>query len=164
MEANYVIRRLHPRTDHQLFEQMYGWLLSAPHWRRDTEAVFGTLDREEYLLAAYSPNRIDIGVFDHGELCADIILTLQGSGIYEAHLEARRGAPLDLLAVCISQVRDQMFAEYGAQMFFTWQPVRNRTVIAMQKSVGFHADHVNMLRGVSHGKAIEWTRLSLRRN
>lgn len=158
----YSIRRLNPATDATLFRQAHGWLVSAPRWQRDAFTVFNSLELDDYLLATYSPNRIDIGVFDGG-LTAIITLTLVGPGIYEAHLEARRGTSTEVLTDAIAQVREQMFGRYNARQVFTWQPTANCAVRTIEKAVGFRSSGVSMFRGVSHNRPIEWEMLSLER-
>jgi hypothetical protein len=157
---SYDIRRLDPITDSALFEAAYNWLVDSPQWRKDTEAVFGTLDREEYLAATHAPHRIDIGVFEDGELTALVTLTLVGHSTYEVHFEASRGASAKTVVAAGWEIRDQMF-RYGMQCAYTWTPHWNRRVLAINKAIGFQPDNVSMWRGSIGDRTIEWVRYSL---
>lgn len=156
-----TVRRLDPTTDHLLFEQAYQWLIDGPAWRRETEAVFNTLDRTEWLAGAHLPGRIDIGIFLVSELTADVVLTMRGSNIYEVHFDAQRGTPTDVVIEAGLSIRDQML-QYGMQWCYTWTPHWNRPVLSVIKAIGFQPDNVSMLHGTCRGRLIEWVRHSLR--
>jgi hypothetical protein len=156
-----AMRRLDPKQDIALYREAYRWLVNAPSWRRQIEAVFGTLDQAAYLTAAADPGRVDVGVFDRGELTAIIVLTIRAKGVYEVHLEAHPGMAVELLVQASLLVRDRLFDEYGAQSVFAWTPRWHRTMRRVLQAVGFVDDHVTMLHGTCHGKVIEWVRLSI---
>lgn len=155
-----TIRRLDPIADEPLFHIAFGWLEDSPSWRQETEAVFGTLDREQYLVNTIDDHRIDIGVFHGPEFIADVILTLRGKHTYEVHFEAAPDADPDAVITAGQWIRDQML-NYGAQMFYTWTPKWNRSVLRINKALGFKPSTVTMLRGLCRGKLVEWVQYSL---
>lgn len=155
------VRRLRPATDEYLFLEAFRWLDDSPPWRRETEAVFGTLDREEFLAATYSPTRIDVGVFDDRVLTALVSLSLAAHRTYEVHFEAARGAnPAAVIEAGIS-IRDQMF-RYGCHTAFTWTVHWNRPVLAINKALGFRPSGVTMHHGSCQGRLIQWVQYSIR--
>lgn len=156
-----TIRRLDPTNDEALYHIAFGWLEDAPKWRRETEAVFGTLDREQYLDNRLVPNRVDVGVFTGPEFVALITLMLIDVGIYEAHFESTPDCPRDVIVRAAQMVAHQMFTDYGMQAVYTWVPRYNRPVAAINKAIGFRRDGVNMLHGTCKGKLIDWVRYSL---
>lgn len=155
------IRRLDPVADLELFERCYSWLLDSPRWRLETEGVFGTLDRDEYLAAAHNPGRVDIGIFD-GELVAKVALHLTAKNTYEVSLEADRCANTQLIIQAGCLVRDQLFGRYGAELAYVWIPTRHSSVQRIIKAIGFQADNVTMLHGEYRGRLIEWLLFSLK--
>lgn len=157
------LRRLDPIADEPLLHIAFGWLEDAPRWRQESEAIFGTLDREQYLQNAVSPYRVDVGVFDGPEFVADIILYLRAKGVYEAHLEAKPDAIPELVADAARMVAAQLFTNYGAVLIYTWVPHFNRPVHKLNKAIGFGCDNVNMLRGTVRGRLVDWQRYSMRR-
>ena len=156
-----TIRRLNPIADITLFNQSYSWLEQSPRWRRETEAVFGTLDYHEYIAALANPERCDIGIFECDTFTALVTLTLRAPAIYEVHFEARRGASPRAVVQAGWEIRDQMFDYYDMQVAFTWTPHWNRRVLAINKAIGFSPDNVSMFRGVARNQPIEWVRYSL---
>lgn len=154
------IRRLNAESDYPLFEAMYGWLQDSPGWRRETEAIFGTMDHEEYIAATHNPERVDIGIFEDDELIADVILTLRAKHTYEVHLEAKRGANAGAILEAGREILATMFGRYGAKFAFMWTPSWNRAVIALNSAIGFHTDNVTMLHGTCRGRLVEWVRQS----
>lgn len=139
-----TIRRLLD-TDDQLFAEIERWRANSPSWRQEP------IDP--------GAARIDIGVFDDGELIADVVLVLQAKDIYEVHLEAKRGASLDTIIEAGRTIRDQMFG-YGMQLAFVWVPRQHREVKEIIKAIGFQPDYVSMLQG--NGRLVERERFSLR--
>lgn len=151
------IHRLDPTTDTALFEQSYQWLMDGPQWRRETEAVFSSLNHTEWMAATNASDRIDIGVFLDGRFVADVILTVRGRDIYEVHFDAQRGVSLYVVIEAGKTIRDQMF-QYGMQWAYTWTPHWNRAVLAVNKAIGFRPSNVSMFRGSARGRLIEWVR------
>lgn len=156
------IRRLDPVADLALYDTAYRWLLDSPSWRQQTEAIFGTLDHDEYLAATHSEGRCDVGIFTDSGLVAIVILTLTAKHAYEVHFEAARNARPETIIEAGHMIRDQLFDTYGAQLAYTWTPSWNRTVLAIDKAIGFADDGVRMLHGTCRGRLIEWVRLSMR--
>lgn len=156
------IRRLDPTADEALFHLAFGWLEDSPSWRRETEAVFGTLNREEYLQATLAPHRIDIGVFRGPEFIALVTLTMNAVNIYEVHFEAAPDADPKLIIQVGQSIRDQMW-EYDARLFYTFTPHWNRGVLAINKALGFKPTGVIMAKGTCRGRLIDWLQYELRR-
>ena len=156
------IRRLHPAYDRQLFEHSFSWLRNSPTGRRQTEDVFGTLDREEYLAAATDERRIDIGVFADKYFFAKVTLHLTARRTYEVSLEADRNAPVEGIVLAGQLIRAQLFGLYGAQLVFAWVPRWAKGVQAILTTIGFQPTGVTMLHGTSRGRLIEWVQFTLR--
>lgn len=154
------IRRLDPTNDQWLFRVAHNWLVESPSWRRDTEAVFGTLDRTAYLTATHDDHRIDIGIFLDNQLEAIVTFTLRAKGVFEVHLEAARRADAVTIATAGCIIRDQIFAQ-GAQLVYAWVPRRNSAVRTILHAIGFRADNVSMFRTTPQGKVTEWIKLSI---
>lgn len=155
------LRRLDPIADEPLFHIAFGWLEDSPRWRQEAEAVFGTLDREQYLAAATDSHRLDVGVFDGPEFIANIVLVLRAKGVYEAHLEAAPTAPATLVVQAAQMVANQLFVDYGAAAIYCWVPKCNRSVAKLNKAIGFQPDGVIMARGTVRGKLVDWHRYSM---
>lgn len=157
------IRRLDPTADYRLFEWAFGWLHESPTWRQHSEAVFGTLDFDEYLAAAQDEKRIDIGIFDEDYFAAKVVLHLVAKNTYEVSLESNRATLHSLIAAAGLSIRDQLFGQYGAEAVFAWVPRWAKGVQAILRAIGFSPDHVSMLRGTCRGRTIEWLRFSIGR-
>lgn len=157
-----TLRRLDPTADLALFAETWQWLEESPPWRKETEAIFGTVDHDEYFAALRNPERIDIGVFD-GPLTALVTLALRGRNIYEVHFEAKRGTRAESVIWAGWEIGEQMFSDYGMEMAYTWTPRWNRRVLAINKAIGFQPDNVTMLHGTCRGRLVEWVRYSIRK-
>lgn len=156
------IGRLEPHLDRGLFWTSYHWLKSSPPWRQDTEAVFGTLDREEYMKARWADNRIDIGVFDDGAYIAKVALHLVAKNIYEVSLEAMRTADPAVIIEAGRLIRDQLFGWYGAEQAAMWILARHAGMKAIARAIGFVFTGVTMLRRTPAGRVMEWQLFTLR--
>lgn len=157
------IRRLDPAYDKWRYEASYFWLENSPVWRQHTEAVFGTLDYDEYMAARWGEKRIDIGIFADNAYIAKVVLHLVAKNTYEVSLESMRTAPIDAVITAGLSIRDQLFGQYGAQVAFAWVPRWAKSVQAILCAIGFSSDGVTMLRGTCRGRVIEWQRFSIRR-
>lgn len=153
-----MLRRLDPKADELLYMQAYSWLAESPRWRKDSEAVW---EPEDYLAATHDPARMDVGVFDGGEMVATITLNLRAVGLYEVHLEAAPRTKVGLVVEAGREAADWMFNCYGAQQIWCWVVRANRPMRKIIKSIGFASSGVTMWRGVSHGKLIEWQQFTI---
>jgi hypothetical protein len=157
------IRRLDPVTDRAVHLWAWRWLLDSPSWRRHAEAVFGTLDREEYLAALTDERRLDIGIWDGPLFIAKVVLHLTAKHTYEVSLEADRRANPATIITAGRLIHGQLFGNYGAECVYAWMPRWARGVQTILTAIGFSADHVTMARGTARRRLIEWDRYSLRR-
>ena len=157
------LHRIDPARDYELFEESWRWLQESPRWRRDTEAVFGTLDHGEYLAAAHHPGRVDIGVFG-GNLVAKVALHLIAKNTYEVSLEAARTAPPTVIIAAGRLIRDQLFGWYGAQHAAMWILARHTGMKAIASAIGFAFSGVTMLRRTPRGRVMEWQLFTLEAN
>lgn len=155
------IKRLNYTTDQALYRWAFSWLEDSPDWRRHTEAVFGTLDRSEYLQAARNDHRIDIGVVDGPLFIAKVALHLIAKHTYEVSLEAARGANTATIITAGMLIRDQLFGQYGARCVFAWVPRWAKGVQQVLLAIGFHDTYVSMLKGTCRNRVIEWLRFSI---
>lgn len=156
-----MLRMLDPVADTNLLQQTFEWLQTAPQWRRDTVAVFGHDNLSTWLYNAQGPARCDIGVWVDKEFVADIILTARGPGIVEVHFEAKARTDPQHLLTAFEIVRDRAW-EQGLIEAYTWTPTFNRLIIAMDKAIGFVDQGVRMFKGQTHGKAVQWVKLTIR--
>lgn len=158
------IRRLDPWEDGHLLEEAFGWLVTSPSWRKQTEAVFGTLNWDDYLANAHDPGRVDIGIWVDGNFTAIVTLTIRAKNVYEVHFEAASSTPPEAVITAGQLIRDQLFGKYNAELAYTWTPKWNRGVLAIDKAIGFQPSNVTMLHGTCRGRLIEWVHLELRAN
>lgn len=157
------IHRIDPARDYELFEESYRWLKTSPRWRRDTEAVFGTLDYGEYLAASHRPGRVDIGVFD-GNLVAKVALHLVAKNTYEVSLESMRTANSAVIVEAGRLIRDQLFGWYSAELAVMWILTRHTGMQRIANAIGFQPTGVSMLRRTPAGRVMEWQLFSLEAN
>lgn len=154
-----MIRRLDPVADSAHLTTAWGWLQDSPAWYRQSASIFGSDSLDTYLYNARQERRIDVGVFEKGELAAIIGLTLRSKHCYEVQLDAAHSAPIELLVTAGSEVRDYMLS-YGMQQAFAWLPRWNRSVKRILGEIGFTSDYLMMFRGKLRGRPIEWQRYS----
>jgi hypothetical protein len=151
-----IIRRLNP-TERDLFAEAWSWRLNAPRWYQDSDKVFGPESFEEFMELAHGEDQADLGVFNP-ELVGLITLTMRAKNVYEAHLSAKRGTSVDLLSDAAFQVRNLLF-EQGMEEGYVWVASKNHAVKRICANAGFYANFVTMLKGLSHGRPIEWHQL-----
>jgi hypothetical protein len=156
------MRRLDPDADEQLIREAVGWIKSAPRWFKDADAAWGAEDADTYLEQMRTDAQADFGVFKGGDFIAVLTVSLEGKGIYNSHLMARRGADAGAIAAAVASLMRQMF---GAGMLeaWLWLARRNYGVRRILEAVGMRRDGVTRFKGQSHGKPIEWLRYSVRR-
>lgn len=154
-----TIRRLDPATDTPLYLQAWQWTADSPRWYRDCAVVFEAADETAYLAAAADACRIDIGIFTP-DFTGMISAVLRSKGIYEAYLAAKRHAPLDLMAVAVTDVWRTLVTN-GMKQTFVWIAARNRAILNLCEGVGFVPTGLEMWKGRSHGKPIHWRQLAI---
>lgn len=150
-------RRLRYPADTVLFETAYSWLEAGPAWRRDSEHTWGVSDRTTYFAALSNPVRADVGVFVAGVFSALITLTMRGPTLYEVHLEAKRGTPIEAIMIAAEGIKVTI-SNLGARHLFAWVPRCNAPVARILKAIGFLPSHVTMWRGE---RPREWKLYSL---
>lgn len=154
------LRRLDPATDQELFQTTWDWFAAAPQWYRDAHTAFNDDKQSDWLYNAGAPGRCDIGVWHDETFIADIILTACSARTVEVHFESAPNADTAALLSAFEMVRDRAWAQ-GIQRAVTWTPRFNRTILALDKAIGFVDRGVRMFKGITHGKPIEWVELSI---
>lgn len=163
MDSNRVaIRRLDPIADEALLRTTYEWYEAGPTWRHDTVRAFNTDDTlATWLYNAHEPSRCDIGVWADDAFIADIILTERAPRVVEVHFEASPKADVAALLTAFELVRDAAWRN-GIMEAYTMTPIFNRTILALDKAIGFVDYGVRMFKGVTHNRAIQWVKLVIR--
>jgi hypothetical protein len=77
-----------------------------------------------------------------------------GSGVFNVHVSAKRGASVDVMLEAACMLRDHLF-KTGAQVLHGWVARFNRGVIRLGEHAGFHRDGVRMFKGECRGRVIE---------
>jgi hypothetical protein len=153
------IRRLSPESDVELYREAFAWDVDAPRWYAQMDSVFRPDSFDECLSLATHDDQVDVGVFEDG-LIGLITISRRGPGLYEAHLSAKRGTDLNLLAEAGYQVKEQLFG-LGMKRGFVWVAKKNRPVRRLCQLIGFTPDGFTMLRGRYHDKPIEWLHMAV---
>ena len=156
------LRRLDPETDEALIREAVGWLRAAPRWFRDADAAWGATGADAYLEQMRSEPQADFGVFKGSEFIAVLTVSLEGKGIYNSHLMARRGADPGAITLAVTLLMRQMFAS-GMLEAWLWLARKNYGVRLILEAAGMRRDGVTRFKGQTHGKPIEWLRYSVGR-
>lgn len=154
------LRALKPE-DKGLLREAFEWARNSPQWFRDMDAVYPFKDFDEYYEAACGPLQIDYAVFDN-DLIGIFTIAQVSTGIFNVHVEAKRGASLRVLTEAACVIRDKLF-EAGVVELFGWVARVNRGVMRLGLMCGFKPDGVTMFKGQYKGRVIEWKRLSCSR-
>lgn len=155
-----MIRRLDPEKDVELYRQCWEWRERYPRPLRDATAVNSVTTFEEFLEQSRGA-RADIGIFEE-QLIAVVSLQWKGEGIYEVHLSARwREVKIDSLIEAGLSIVKTIFEGLRARFVFAFTPKWNRGAILFAVAMGFQADGVQRMSGISRGRVIVWQRLSM---
>jgi len=111
---------------------------------------------------AFDERQVDVGVFENEDLIGLVTLTMHSKGVFEAHLSAKKGAPLESLIQASLSIRHELF-ELGMIEGFVFVASLNRTIIKLCELSGFRRDGVRFLKGKIGNRVIEWVRLSTNR-
>lgn len=155
-----MIRRLR-QADVDLLREAWRWDATRPTWYRQADAVFNCGSADDLVAQLDDPNRVFIGVWAEC-LMAIIIIQHHGSGRYEGHLMARRGADLVLIGTTIHGLLCDLL-DYELKEASCWVAERNTSVKQLCGIVGFQPDGVAMWRGSYRGRVIKWHRYSIQR-
>jgi RimJ/RimL family protein N-acetyltransferase len=149
------IRALHP-SEEGLFQQAFAWTADSPVWFRQMDKVFPETFGD-YHLRAFDTGEINYGIFSDG-LVGLFTVCHCGSGVFNVHVSAKRGASVDVMLEAACMLRDHLF-KTGAQVLHGWVARFNRGVIRLGEHAGFHRDGVRMFKGECRGRVIEWVHL-----
>lgn len=160
--THVTLRRLDPEVDEQLIREAVGWLEAAPQWQKDCDAAWGSEGADSYLEQMRNEAQADFGVFEGSEFIAVLTVSLEGKGIYNSHLMAKRGADAEVIAEAVALLMREMFTA-GMLEAWLWLASKNYGVRRILERVGMRRDGVSRYKGQSHGRPIEWLRYSVRR-
>lgn len=155
------MRRLDADTDALLIAEAVRWIDDAPRWMRDCDDAWGKTTAGDYLEQMKTTHQADFGVFDDGEFVAVITVSLEGHGVYNSHLMAKRAANPETLKIAIANVLNQMQNQGMLREGWMWLARRNYGVRRIVEAIGIQADGVTRFKGQSHGQPIEWLRHSV---
>lgn len=157
-----MMRRLR-QSDADLLREAYNWDVGRPSWYVEADHVFNSGSVDDLVAQLGDPQRAFIGLWDSNEqLTAIILVQHHGSGRYEGHLLAQRGADLQLIAVAIRSLLVDLL-QYGLTEACCWVAERNISVKRLCDIVGFQPDGVVMWRGAYRNRAIKWLRYFITR-
>lgn len=149
------MRRLDPEKDRELYEQVFSWEKAYPRWLRDAEKSCG-MSLDEFLKIE---NRVDVGVFNP-ELVGMVSINYRGPKVFEGHVWAKRGTRVEFLAGHVNSIKDDLVRQLGMKAFFVWVFKKNLPVKRLCDMIGCVFDGVTTIDGESHGRPIEWQRLT----
>lgn len=155
------IRRLDPNNDALLIAEAVGWIDDAPRWMRDCDDAWGKTTAGDYLEQMKTTHQADFGVFDEDEFVAVITVSLEGHGVYNSHLMAKRTANPETLKIAIANVLNQMQNQGMMREGWMWLARRNVGVRRIVEALGLRRDGVSRYKGQSHGQPILWLRYSV---
>lgn len=158
---NIEMRRLEPDRDEPLIREAVGWLDAQPLYFRNADAAWGTESADSYLEQMRREAQADFGVFDGGKFIAVLTVSLEGKGVFNSHLMAKKGANARAITLAVASLMRQMFAA-GMLEAWLWLASRNFGVRRILETVGMRRDGVTRFKGQSHGRPIEWLRYSVR--
>lgn len=155
------MRRLSTDTDALLIAEAVRWIDSAPRWMRDCDNAWGKTTAGDYLEQMNTTHQADFGVWDDSEFIAVITVSLEGHGVYNSHLMAKRSANPATLKIAIANVLNQMQNQGMLREGWMWLARRNYGVRRIVESLGLQRDGVERYKGSSHGQPICWLRYSV---
>jgi hypothetical protein len=156
-----TLRRLDPDRDESLVREAVSWLDEQPLFWRNCDSAWGTESADAYLRQMGEGRQADFGLFIGGEFRAVITLSLEGQGLYNTHLMAKRGTDPAALVLAVASMRSQVFRQ-GAAEVWNWVAAKNRGVRRILEAAGMVKDGVERFKGASHGRPILWVRYSAR--
>lgn len=160
--VDVTLRRLDPAADESLVREAVAWMESAPRWFRDCDAAWGATEgADDDLRHMREEPQADFGVFDGGELVAVVTVTLEGKGVFNSHLMAKRGAnPLAVMQGASGVLKGLL--GQGMREGWSWLARKNYGARRVVEAMGMRLDGLSRFKGVSHGQPIEWVRYSVR--
>lgn len=144
----------------------FGWETeNIPVWWSNAQRIFGADTWEESLARSCRPEQIDIAVLDHDHIYSGLItLVLVQPKTYEFFFAAPRRSDAELLALACFQVGKRLLIDDGvAERLISWVCARHRGAMRLNLTCGMRPDGLTMYKGRSHGRPLEWRRMSLTR-
>jgi hypothetical protein len=163
---NFSLRRLDPHNDEDvdLLRQAFVWdTEDVPAWYSNAEQIFGGDSWEQYLERARREEQIDLAVIEDSNFCGLITDVLVAPRTFEVFIRGPRRSNAELLTLAAFAMAKNMFDDGVAEAFTSWVCSRHRGALRLNKDCGMVEDGVTMLKGVSHGRPLEWKRLILTR-
>ena len=144
-----------------MLREAYHWDDDRPRWYQDMDRVFNGGGETEFLSLLNDKRNVLVGVFDP-ELTAIIMVVLEGYGVFESHLLARRGANAETIVIAAHSILYDLL-EFDLQELYVWVAKRHISVKRLCDNIGLLPDGVRMFKGQYRGRLIEWERRSIRR-
>jgi hypothetical protein len=158
-----ALERLNPDRDETLVREAVSWLDTQSLFFRNCDAAWGAPESaDDYLRHMREGNQADFGVFDSGELVAVITVSLEGKGVFNSHLMAKRGASPAVVAQGVSGVLKGLLSEGTFKEGWSWLAAKNYGAKKIVEACGMVRDGVERFKGQSHGRPLLWVRYSVR--
>jgi hypothetical protein len=163
-----LLRRLDPEDpdDRAMLKIAFGWETEdIPTWWANAQQIFGADTWEESLERSRRPEQIDVAVFDDTRIYVGLItLVLVAPKTYEFFFSAPRRSDAEFLALACFQIGKQLLIDDQiAERLISWVCARHRGAMRINLMCGMERDGLSMYKGRSHGKALEWFRMTLSR-
>ncbi|HEX5085363.1 MAG TPA: hypothetical protein VFY40_25270 [Blastocatellia bacterium] len=136
-----------------------------PLWWSNAQQIFGADTWEESLERSRRPEQIDIAVLNPDQIYSGLItLVLIAPKSYEFFFSAPRKSDAELLALACFQVGKQLLIDdQTAERLYSWVCSRHRGAMRVNLMCGMGRDGLTMFKGRSHGRPLEWIRMTLTR-
>lgn len=152
-----MIRKLNPKTDIDLYREVWKWYEDLPQWAHDVLAAYSVDTFEEYMKLVDGP-RTNIGVFDDDKFIAMITVELIAKDVYELHLASARRPSAELILEAFINLAKVLFEDLKARMAVSFTPSYDKGILALVRAAGMRQDGVEKLHGISRGKVVHWIR------
>jgi hypothetical protein len=163
-----ILRRLDPNdpAEEAMLKVAVEWETeNIPIWWSNAQQVFGADTWEESLERSRRPEQIDVAVFSRGtEYVGLITLVLIAPKTCEFFFSAPRRSDAELLALACFQIGKQVLIDdQVAERLISWVCSRHRGAMRVNLECGMERDGLTMYKGRSHGRPLEWIRMTLTR-
>lgn len=155
-----MIRRIE-KTETELLDRAARFERDFPAFYRDASQTW-TCDEDEIRKFYYSCSEL-YGIFGkrEDELVGLAHFETMNEWHRVVHLDSARGADKLLLLNGIRLVRDDIF-KGNVKQVQTWVLRQNRPLQAMLQAIGFRHTGLEMRRGRSHGRTLQWLQMTVR--
>lgn len=146
-------------NDRPLIEEALGWINNFPRWVQDADKAWGRVTVDEYLTMLANDPQSDFGIFDDGEMVAEISISLFSKECYNSHLMMKRGARKEPVIVAAASLIKAL-KDRGCSGF-SWVLSKNYGLREIVETVGMKRDGLEQYKGQSHGQPLLWLRYAV---